>query len=217
VIQVTVNQFGQLQQTISSHFGPAIAIFGSYINYAEVDNVIWFSQLKERNAANEIINFLKEEFPFVLDLEVLAPAGANGLYATLSDGSRRRLSAVSAGINKIVTILLATAFIREGIILIDEIENGIFYEKYSAVWRILYRFALDTKNQIFVTSHSDECLRALPDVIGDNINDFCLLRAEYEAGKSVVRHISGASMKAALNRDVEIRGATIGAEVGAHY
>lgn len=54
-------------------------------------------------------------------------------------------------------------------------------------------------------------------MIGENIDDFCLLRTERENGKSIVRHVSGASMKAALTRDVEIRGETIGAETGAHH
>jgi hypothetical protein len=41
------------------------------------------------------------------------------------------LSLISAGIQKVVTLLMAIAENRHGIVLIDEFENGIFYSKYT--------------------------------------------------------------------------------------
>jgi AAA15 family ATPase/GTPase len=180
------------------------------MNYAEVDNVTWFYQLKERGGAEQIVSFIINEFPFIEGIEVLAPAGINGLYAIMADGTRRRVSTVSSGIYKIISILLAAAHTHNGIIVIDEIENGIFYEKYPAVWRILYKFAKDTGNQIFVSSHSAECLGKLPDVIGQNTDDFCQLRTMRDNGSCTVSHINGVAMKAALSGENEVRGVTVG-------
>jgi hypothetical protein len=209
-LSITMNQFGQLQHAVAAPFGPTALIFGADLSYAENDNVMWFSQLKTQNKAQEVIGFIRKEFPFVADIEVLAPTGTNGLYATLTDGSHRRVTVVSAGIYKIISILLAAANTHDGVIFVDEIENGIFYEKYPAIWRVLYDFVLETKNQLFISSHSAECLQALPDIIGDNEDDFCLLRTERQNGICTVDHISGDSMKAALKGKNEVRGATIG-------
>jgi len=207
---VTTAPTGQLQQPVTRSFGPATFIFGANMDYVELDSIAWFSQLKERNEADKLISWVQKEFPFITGLEVLAPSGPTGLYAVMPDGARRRLTSVSSGIYKIISILLAAVHTHNGIIVIDEIENGIFYGKYPAVWRVLYDFAKATGNQIFVSSHSSECLAALPDVIGDATKDFCLLRTERDNGDCIVRHISGVAMKAALRGGNEIRGAVYG-------
>ncbi len=207
-LPVSIMPGGQLAQPLAPPFGPPVLIFGADMNYAEPDNVTWFSQLKERNEADKLISWIRKEFPFITGIELLAPSGPTGLYATMQDGARRRMTAVSSGIYKIISILLASIHTHNGIIVIDEIENGIFYEKYSAVWRVLYDFAKETNNQIFISSHSAECLAALPSVIGDATKDFCLLRAERENGSCIIRHVGGVAVKAALQGQNEIRGAT---------
>jgi hypothetical protein len=205
---VTISPFNQLQQQpMTNSLGPPTYIFGAQANYAETDNITWFSQLRARSESDKVVSFIQEEFPFVKDLEILVPSGHNGLFAIMKDGSPpRALSTVSAGIYKVVSILLATSHTRGGVIIIDEIENGIFYKKYPAIWRVLYRFAKETGNQIFVSSHSNECLQALPDVIGDNDTDFCLIRTQMAENGSTATRISGKAMKAALAGGNEIRG-----------
>lgn len=205
---VITTAMGQLQHRPTSHLGPPVFIFNSVVATSEQNIIFAFSQLREKGEHKQVIDFIQSEFPFIMNLEVLAPQGIAGVYGVLSDGTTRRLSFLSAGIYKIVSILLTVANTRNGSILVDEIENGIFYEKYPALWRIIHRFAELTNNQFFVTSHSDECLRALPDVINGEPEAFSLLRAERANGQCVIRHISGTSMKAALSRQGEVRGAT---------
>jgi hypothetical protein len=208
---VTMSNQGQLLGTNQlNNFGPSALIISSSLTYSESDNVRWFSRMRESGKTNELVSFIKSTFPFISNLEVLALAGSPGIYANLKSGGVRRLQFVSSGINKIVTILLAGANARGGLILIDEIENGIFYEKYEITWSILYNFAKLFDFQIFVTSHSAECLEKLVPAIGDNVDDFSLVRTEREGEICVARHISGASMKAALKRGGEIRGVAEG-------
>jgi hypothetical protein len=204
---VTLGSQGQLVGTNQlNNLGPNIFVFSSVLGYAESDNVLWFSQLREAGKTDEIVSFIKEAFPFIKNLEVLALSGSPGIYASLESGGIRRLQLISSGINKIVTILLACASAKGGIILVDEIENGIFYEKYEMMWSILYKFSRLFEFQLFVSSHSSECLEKLVPVIGEKVEDFSLIRTERENGACVARHISGASMKAALKRGGDIRG-----------
>ncbi len=215
---LSINEQGVIQQQPTLQpLGPGVFIFTSMLNYSEMDNTTWYSQIQtgldaDRNKAEKIIGFIKQNFPFIEGLQVLSPGGVQGMYATMKSGEVRRLQLVSSGIYKIITILLGCASLRNGIILVDEIENGIFYDKYELVWSVLYKFAKESGNQLFITSHCAECLESLAPVIGDNVDDFSLLRTELEDGKNIVRHISGASMKAALKRKDEIRGASGGIE-----
>jgi AAA domain, putative AbiEii toxin, Type IV TA system len=209
---ISLNAQGQLMGTSPLPvLGPSLFIFSSVIDYAEVDNVTWFSLLRERGEHIEFIAFIREQFPFIENIEVLAPYGAGGLFASLKSGGVRRLQLISSGINKIITILLACANAPNGIIVVDEIENGIFYEKYEFMWSILYRYAQKFNCQLFVTSHSAECLQQLPPVIGDNAGDFSLIQTERQNGKCIARHVSGRAMKAALKGENEVRGTAGGA------
>ncbi len=207
-VTITLSPLGQLQQQppTSKPLGPTTLIFGTQTNYAEIDNITWFSQLRVRNESDKVVSFIRREFPFVKDMETLAPSGSNGLFAIMTDGTRRPITTVSSGIYKIISILLATAHTRNGVIIIDEVENGIFYAKYAAIWRILYQFAKDTGNQIFVSSHSKECLQALPEVMGDNAQDFCLIRTERADEECKARCVTGTAMSAALAGGNEVRG-----------
>jgi hypothetical protein len=188
--------------------GPSIFIFTAALNYAEGDNVVWFSQLRQRTETAEIVSFFRKNFPFIANLEVLQPTiGAPAaIYATLTSGTVRPLQVISSGIHKIISILLGCAHSRKGIILIDEIENGIFFDKYSLTWDVLNKFSKDYGCQIFVTSHSLECLQKLAPVMENDVDDFSLLQTIRENGTCAVRHVSGTAMKAALMGGNEIRG-----------
>ena len=85
---------------------------------------------------------------------------------------------VSAGINKIIAILIAIRTHRGGVVLIDEIENGIYFGMFPSLWETLYRFAKDNSTQLFLSSHSLECLRAATETMNKNSHDFSLIQVE---------------------------------------
>ena len=180
-VLLTLNQQGQIQANSALSFlGPSAFVFSATTAYAESENIQWFSQLREDGNSADVISFITEAFPFITNLEILSSSGTPGIYASLTDGGLRKLQLISSGINKIITILLACARAKGGIVLIDEIENGIFYDKYELMWSILYKFAKRFNFQLFVTSHSLECLERIVPVIGDNEKDFSLIRTERE-------------------------------------
>ena len=207
-VDVTLDQRGQINVSAAlPPLGPNVFVFSNQ-NYPESDNVGWYSHLRETGRATELVDFIRSTFPFITGLELLAIGGSTAIYAGLESGAVRRLQFVSSGINKIVSILLACANAGNGIILIDEVENGLFYDKYQLMWSVLYEFAKKFDFQIFASSHSAECLSKLVPTIEKNVGDFTLIRTEREGDKCVARHISGASMLAALRRGGDIRGIT---------
>lgn len=46
------------------------------------------------------------------------------------------------------------------ILLVDEIENGLYYEGLDDYWRGLMAVLADQKVQLFATTHSRECMEA---------------------------------------------------------
>jgi AAA15 family ATPase/GTPase len=78
------------------------------------------------------------------------------------------LSSLGEGINRYIAILCAIWANKDGVLLIDEIENGIHYTNYKKLWAIILQASVDANCQIFITTHSKECIAAFNDVQFEN-------------------------------------------------
>jgi AAA15 family ATPase/GTPase len=74
------------------------------------------------------------------------------------------LSSLGEGINRYIAILCAIWASKDSVLLIDEIENGIHYTNYKKLWQIIFKASVDANCQIFITTHSKECITAFNDV-----------------------------------------------------
>jgi AAA15 family ATPase/GTPase len=115
------------------------------------------------------------------------------------------VSYLSAGIGRFITILSAVLLRRKGIVLIDEIENGLSYKSFTALWKYLLAFATENDTQVFASTHSSECVKALLPAMEGHENDFTLLRAERINGSSAIEAVEGKFLEAAIDQDVEVR------------
>jgi stage V sporulation protein SpoVS len=70
------------------------------------------------------------------------------------------LRTMGDGMNRLLGITLALAVVSGGILLVDEIENGIHYSVQTDVWRTILRAAESLNVQVFATTHSWDCIRA---------------------------------------------------------
>jgi hypothetical protein len=124
-----------------------------------VDN---FSKLVIAKEQADLVMEMQTEFQFIKGVDVAAPFGLPAIYVDV-DGltNKLQLGLVSGGVAKIMALLAAVASKPNGVVLIDEIENGVFHDRYEALWKSLHRFAKARSVQIFAVTHSDECLEAL--------------------------------------------------------
>ena len=113
---------------------------------------------------------------------------------------------VSGGIHKLFLILLGIASQSKGVILIDEIENGIYYKGFQAFWEALHRFSIDNNAQLFVSTHSWECLKAAAEVNEKFPDDFSLVQLSQEGGISTARNVKGEDAANAIEHGIEVRG-----------
>lgn len=64
------------------------------------------------------------------------------------------------GMNRLFGIGMALAYAKDGILLIDEVENGIHWSALPDVWKFIVKVAKRVNVQVFATTHSNDCLRA---------------------------------------------------------
>jgi AAA15 family ATPase/GTPase len=92
-------------------------------------------------------------------------------------------------------------------VTIDEIENGVYYKNHILIWKMIIEAAKGNNSQIFVTTHSRECLRGLIGAAGEDIGDIALWRLEHdEGGQPELLQFDGDELASAIELDLEVRG-----------
>src|SRR6266705_990548 len=123
-------------EPVTDNLGPEVLYFPSTSFYADLDNARWMSTLALEGQEETINTIVSAHFPQVKHVQVLSPFNIPQVWATLTSDEKRPLSLVSSGIHKFLSLILASLSSKHGIVIVDELENGIFYEKYSALWEV---------------------------------------------------------------------------------
>ena len=194
---------------IEGSFGPLTLFFGATSLYSDTDNATWLSTLTIEGRSEDVNRILSNEFPQIKEVSPLVPHGVPEVWSTLRTGERRPLSFVSTGITKFLTLTLGTMLCKNGVVLIDELENGIYYARYKGLWRLLNDVSLQSGAQLFVTTHSYECLQALLPIATEYPSDVQLIRFEPNAGLAQLTQIPGIALRDALSEEGELRGHSI--------
>ena len=173
------------------------------------ESAAWLSQLNIEKVSDKLIRELLKLFPLISKIAPEQPTpGLGTIYADVQSFPRMiPLSLISGGASRLFLMMLAIPQFRKGVVLIDEIENGIHYKRYSDIWKILVNLAKLYETQLFVSSHSKECLKEAIPVIKENPDDFCLLKARLKENQSLIdESFGGEEIVAALEKNGEIRG-----------
>jgi hypothetical protein len=97
---------------------------------------------------------------------VIVPKGETWLlYADFGEAKRMPLSLVGEGMSNASFLLIALCNVGGGVLLVDEIENGLHYSVMADVWRAIAQAAVDLDVQVFATTHSHECVEAAAEAI----------------------------------------------------
>jgi hypothetical protein len=166
-----------------------------------------FSELDVKNQKGQLIETIKEVFPIIDDLSLQVVNGVADLYCTIKTLPEKiPIGLVSNGIYKFLTILVTIADRAHGVVLVDEIETGIYYKKFPKMWEAIIKFCKAYDVQLLVSTHSKECLESLmPFIEKDKIN-FRLIRMEItHDGNHTAQIFTGDEFEAALETGLDPR------------
>lgn len=171
------------------------------------ENAKRYSRLQSQGKHVKLIEALRGVFPMVQSLVVDATGGQLKLAAGLAGLTHTvPLAFISAGINRYLSILLAMATIENGVVLVDEIENGMYFKTLTNLFRTICHYdESERTEQLFITTHSMECMKAMLPTITEDPEDFSLLRMDRHDNESSIEHFSGERIQAALEDDIEFR------------
>jgi AAA15 family ATPase/GTPase len=122
--------------------------------------------LKKRKEV--LINILKSIEPKISDIMI---GFGNKIYCDLGFPKMVPMNVLGSGTYKMLSIILGIESTQGGAVFIDEIENGLSPAAIEVMWNAIISSAKDLGVQVFATSHSLECIRALARVSGQRLKD----------------------------------------------
>ncbi len=117
------------------------------------------------------------------------------------------LKSLGDGMARMFQIALAMEDAREhGLLLIDEIENGIHYTVLPRLWNFVFQAAKRNNVQVFATSHSWDCVEAFQRAGADREDsEAVLIRLEKKNGDVKPIVFSESELAIAARDEIEVR------------
>lgn len=110
------------------------------------------------------------------------------------------------GMQRMLGIALALVNAKNGILLVDEIENGLHYSVEPFLWKIIFQLARQFNVQVFATSHSWDCIEAFQQAAGeDKQTEGLLIRLEYKKGEVVPTLFDERELSIVAREQIEVR------------
>lgn len=116
------------------------------------------------------------------------------------------IRSLGEGINHLLGICLALVRARDGVLLIDEVENGLHYSVQPDLWRLILRQARDWNIQVFATTHSWDCVEGFQRAASENPRpEATLFRLEARDGYARAVSFSASEIEVASRQSIEVR------------
>lgn len=131
---------------------------GIYIYECNIFNNIvnGLNELQVKKQKNRVIKVLKKIEPSIENFEI----GVNNvIYCDIGFKELVPINILGMGFIKILHILSCIINKKDGVVFIDEVENGLYYRSQEVLWDAIFETSQEFNVQIIATTHSIDCLR----------------------------------------------------------
>ncbi|MBW1649548.1 MAG: ATP-binding protein [Deltaproteobacteria bacterium] len=116
------------------------------------------------------------------------------------------LKTMGDGLLRLFHVILALVNAKDGLLLIDEFENGLYWALHPKLWDIILRLSHQLNVQVIATTHSRDCIKGFYEVWKNKKEDasFYRLEADAETGAKVINYTYD-MLSDAIETDIEVR------------
>ncbi len=162
-----------------------------------------FGKLQVKKQTDTVVDALKIVEPRLQNLEANSAIGMPMIWGDIGLSELVPLPVMGEGMTRVARLMLAISAAPGGVVLIDEIENGLHHEILPKVWQAVMAAAKSFDTQVFATTHSYECLEAAHQAL--DADDFRLHRLESEEGLSRCVTLEPDQIDAVIRHSMEVR------------
>ena len=165
-----------------------------------------FGKLDIMGKQDEVKEFLRIIEPNLKALSSISMGNISMIHGDIGLERKIPVPYMGEGVSKLLSIILAIANAKDGIVLIDEFENGLHYSVMQKVWEGIGRAAREFNCQVIATTHSYECLEAAYNGLsGDLEEDFTYLRLDRIDNETKAKIFDFDMLKVAVDTSSEVR------------
>ncbi len=117
------------------------------------------------------------------------------------------LGSMGEGMRRILALSMTAVTAENNVLLVDEIETGLHYEKQTDMWRLVLQMAKQLNIQVFATTHSWDCICAFQEAL-DELEDQSigkLFRLSQKGDKIIPVEYTPEELSAAVRQSIEVR------------
>jgi AAA domain, putative AbiEii toxin, Type IV TA system/AAA ATPase domain len=119
-----------------------------------------FGQLEVTKEPYDLLDALRIIEPTLTSLRTIPSPGGTIIYGDVGLSRMLAFALLGDGFSRLASILVKIANARNGVVLVDEIENGFHHSVLVGVWKVIAKAARQFNAEIFATTHSYECITA---------------------------------------------------------
>ena len=166
-----------------------------------------YSDLVRRGRKQDLSNAMGLLSPGLTGVEILTENGRHYMLATTEAGDQRPLKDLGGGIIRLFRLYLSIDAAREGVMLVDEVENGIHYSVFEDIWQRIRDWTNESRVQLVATTHSAECIDAAMEAFADNPEDLSIHKIFENEDTGQIRAVtfSGEALEGARELNWEVR------------
>lgn len=177
---------------------------GAKVGYGSLNLAELYGKMDLEGKTNIIVDALRLFDSEIIDIKTIVQNGIAKLYATFKNGVKLPIDYMGDGINKLMCICISILANPNGIILIDEIENGFHYTMHKKIWEMIFAVAQEANTQVIATTHSYECIQGASEAIGTD-DRFGYVRLDQINEQIVAKYMSAEQLKMAMDSELEVR------------
>jgi len=171
------------------------------------DAAIRFGKLVALKRQQPLVDALKIIDTRLSKLESITTETGPELLAEIGEERMMPLTWMGDGMLRILGVVTSVVLSSNGIVLVDEIENGLHYSIMQKLWAAVFKAAIDQNVQVFAATHNDEMIAAALDAAKamkaeDELRAF---RVDLVNGSTEVVEYDAKLMAVARNSEQEIR------------
>ena len=167
------------------------------------EDAVALGQLRMQKRGELVLAALRMVEPRLESIEDNSSSGAPMICVDIGLPELVPLPVMGAGMTHVARIVLAIATAAGGVVLVDEIENGLHHSVLPDVWKVVAKAAEQFHVQVFATTHSFECVEAAHEALGQD--GFRLHRLEVVDGERCCVTLSPTAISGAIRHHMEIR------------
>lgn len=154
---------------------------------------------------SNLINILKAIEPMISDIRM----GSGGMiWVDIGKKNLVPLNIMGDGMRRVLSFVATIADMRNGVVLLDEIENGLHYTSLSVLWKAVFAACKEYNVQLVATTHSYECIESFSKAyqeIEPSGDDIRLFRIDREERKHQAVPFNAELLKTGIEKEFEVR------------